>query len=256
MKVVILAGGYGSRLGSVSELIPKPMVEIGGRPIIWHIMKMYSEYGHNEFVIALGYKGTVIKDYFYNIQKYNSDFTIDTATGNIVYHNNSNDQWKVTLIDTGLKNLKGSRIMQLENYLDETNMLTYGDGVSNVDIDKLVKYHKKHGKMVTITGVKPPSLFGEVIEKNGQVISFEEKPQTSKGLINGGFMVFNKSMLDYLSSDPTCDFEFGPLEQIAAKGQVMTYKHAGFWECADTVRDVNNLNKLWDSGRADWKSWT
>ncbi len=256
MKVVILAGGYGSRLGSVSELIPKPMVEIGGRPIIWHIMKMYAEYGHNEFVIALGYKGTVIKDYFYNIQKYNSDFTVDTATGNIIYHNNSNDQWKVTLIDTGLENLKGSRIKQLENYLDETNMLTYGDGVSNVDIDKLVKYHKKHGKMVTITGVKPPSLFGEVIEKNGQVISFEEKPQTSKGLINGGFMVFNKSMLDYLSSDPKCDFEFGPLEQIAAKGQVMTYKHDGFWECADTVRDVNNLNRLWDSGRADWKSWT
>jgi glucose-1-phosphate cytidylyltransferase len=256
MKVVILAGGYGSRLGSVSELIPKPMVEIGGRPIIWHIMKMYAEYGYNEFVIALGYKSNVIKDYFYNIQKFNSDFTVDTSNGDITYHNSSNDQWKVTLINTGLDNLKGSRIKQLENYLDETNMLTYGDGVSDVDIRSLVKYHEQHGKMVTITGVKPPSLFGEVVEKDGQVISFEEKPQTSKGLINGGFMVFNKSMLDYLSTDSKCDFEFGPLEQIAAKGQVMTYKHDGFWECADTVRDVNNLNRLWDSGQADWKSWT
>jgi len=255
MKVIILAGGYGSRLGHVSELIPKPMVEVGGRPIIWHIMKIYAHYGYNEFVIALGYKANVIKDYFYKLQSYNSDFTVDTATGEVTYHNDSPDQWKVTLVDTGVETLKGGRIKRLEKYLDDVNMLTYGDGVANVDIKQLVDYHTKHGKKVTITGVKPPSLFGEVIEKDGLVLSFEEKPQTSKGLINGGFMVFNKSILDYLTTDVNCDFEFGPLEKLAAEGEVMTYKHNGFWECADTVRDVNHLNKLWNSGEAQWKIW-
>jgi len=255
MKVIILAGGYGSRLGSVSDLIPKPMVEIGGRPIIWHIMKIYAYYGFNEFVIALGYKGNVIKDYFYKLQSYNSDFTVDTATGEITYHNGSPDQWKVTLVDTGFDTLKGGRIKRLESYLDDVNMLTYGDGVSDINIMKLVEYHKNHGRLVTITGVKPPSMFGEVIEKDGLVLSFEEKPQTSKGLINGGFMVFNKKMLTYLTTDQDCDLEFGPLEKLAEGNEVMTYKHQGFWECADTVRDVNHLNKLWNSGKAQWKIW-
>jgi glucose-1-phosphate cytidylyltransferase len=255
MKVIILAGGYGSRLGHVSELIPKPMVEVGGRPIIWHIMKIYAHYGYNEFVIALGYKANVIKDYFYKLQSYNSDFTVDSATGEVTYHNGSADQWKVTLVDTGVDTLKGGRIKRLEKYLDEVNMLTYGHGVANVDIKELVDYHTKHGKKVTITGVKPPSLFGEVLEKDGLVLSFEEKPQTSKGLINGGFMVFNKSILDYLTNDVDCDFEFGPLEKLAAEGEVMTYKHNGFWECADTVRDVNHLNKLWNTKEAKWKLW-
>ena len=255
MKVIILAGGYGSRLGPVSELIPKPMVEIGGRPIIWHIMKTYAQYGFNEFVIALGYKANVIKDYFYKLRSYNSDFTVDTATGEIIYHNGSTDEWKVTLVDTGVDTLKGGRIKRLEKYLDDVNMLTYGDGVSDVDINALVDYHKNHGKLVTITGVKPPSMFGEVIEKNGLVLSFEEKPQTSKGLINGGYMVFNKQMLNYLTKDVNCDFEFGPLEKLATQGEVMTYKHQGFWECADTVRDVNHLNKLWATGKAKWKIW-
>ena len=255
MKVIILAGGYGSRLGHVTELIPKPMVEVGGRPIIWHIMKTYAHYGFNEFVIALGYKGNVIKDYFHKLQSYNSDFTVDTATGEITYHNNNVDHWKITLVDTGLETLKGGRIKRLEKYLDDVNMLTYGDGVCDININELVSYHTKHGKLVTITGVKPPSMFGEVIEKNGLVQSFEEKPQTSKGLINGGYMVFNKKMLDYLTTAVDCDFEFGPLEQLASESEVMTFKHNGFWECADTVRDVNHLNKLWETKKAKWKIW-
>ena len=255
MKVVILAGGYGSRLGHVTELIPKPMVEVGGKPILWHIMKTYAHYGYNEFVIALGYKANVIKDYFYKLHNYNCDFTVNTATGQITYHNKGTDDWQVTLVDTGLDTLKGGRIKRLEPYLDDVNMLTYGDGVCDMNIHDLVNYHTDHGKLVTITGVRPPSLFGEVLEKDGLVLSFEEKPQTSKGLINGGYMVFNKSMLDYLSADQNCDFEFGPLEEIAAKGQVMTFKHKGFWECADTVRDVNHLNKLWNTGEATWKVW-
>ena len=255
MKVIILAGGYGSRLGHVTELIPKPMVEVGGRPIIWHIMKIYAHYGYNEFVIALGYKANVIKDYFYKLQSYNSDFTVNTATGEVIYHNGAPDEWKVTLVDTGVETLKGGRIKRLEKYLDDINMLTYGDGVADVDIPKLIEFHKKHGKLVTITGVKPPSLFGEMIEKDGLVLSFEEKPQTSKGLINGGFMVFNKKMLDYLTPDVDCDFEFGPLEKLASEGQVMTYKHKGLWECADSIRDVNHLNKLWNTKEAKWKIW-
>jgi len=255
MKVIILAGGYGSRLGSVTELIPKPMVEVGGRPIIWHIMKTYAHYGYNEFVIALGYKANVIKDYFFKLQSYNNDFTIDTANGEITYHNGASDQWKVTLVDTGLETLKGGRIKRLEKYLDNVNMLTYGDGVANIDINNLVKFHENHGKLVTITGVKPPSMFGEVIEENGLVLSFEEKPQTSKGLINGGYMVFNKDMLNSLTLDVNCDFEIGPLEELAKKTEVMTFKHEGFWECADTVRDVNHLNKLWNNNEAKWKVW-
>lgn len=255
MKVVILAGGYGSRLGHVTELIPKPMVEIGGRPIIWHIMKIYAANGFNEFVIALGYKGNVIKDYFYKLKNFSSDFTVNTATGEIEYHSDNADEWKVTLVDTGLETLKGGRIKRLEKYLDDVNFLTYGDGVSNVDLQALLDYHNNHKKTVTITGVRPPSLFGEVIQKDGQVLSFEEKPQIGQGLINGGFMVFNKSMLDKLRPDVDCDFEFGPLEEFANDGEVMVHIHDGFWECADTVRDVNHLNKLWDKDEAEWKIW-
>jgi glucose-1-phosphate cytidylyltransferase len=255
MKVIILAGGYGSRLGHVSEIIPKPMVEIGGRPIIWHIMKIYAHYGYCNFVVALGYKANIIKDYFYRLQSYNSDFTVDTGSGEIIYHNKNKDNWKVTLVDTGVETLKGGRIKRLETYLDDMNMLTYGDGVADINIKSLMEFHTNHGKLVTITGVKPPSLFGEVIEKDGLVTSFEEKPQTRKGLINGGFMVFNKKVLDYLTPDKNCDFEFGPLEQLAGENEVMTYKHNGFWECADTIRDVNHLNKLWGANKAHWKLW-
>tara|TARA_Y100001970_G_C14239401_1_gene863919 strand:- start:144 stop:911 length:768 start_codon:yes stop_codon:yes gene_type:complete len=255
MKIVLLAGGYGSRLGHVSELVPKPMVEIGGKPILWHIMKTYSFYGYNDFVITLGYKSNIIKDYFLNLKNRTNDLTINTLKGDLTYHNSNYDNWNVSLIDTGVNTLKGGRIKRVEKYLDDINMLTYGDGVSNININKLVDFHKSHGKMVTITGVKPPSMFGEIIEKDGLVLSFEEKPQTSSGLINGGYMVFNKEMLNYLSEDESCDFEFGALEKIASLGEVMTYKHNGFWECADTVRDIENLNKLWLQDKAAWKVW-
>ena len=256
MKVIILAGGYGTRLGSLSELIPKPMIEIGGKPIIWHIMKIYAHFGFNEFIICLGYKGNIIKDYFYHYNNYASDFTVDLNEKIISYHNSTGENWKVTLVDTGLETLKGGRIKQVEKYLDtDINMLTYGDGVADIDINKLLKFHKSHKKIVTVTGVKPPSLFGEIIEEKGKVLSFEEKPQTSKGLISGGFMIFDKRMMDYLTEDKNCDFEFGPLEQMAKDGQVMTYKHEGFWECADTVRDVEHLNKLWNQEKAYWKVW-
>lgn len=256
MKVIILAGGYGTRLGSVTDLIPKPMIEIGGKPILWHIMKIYSHYGFREFVLCLGYKGNVIKDYFYNFNNYDCDFTIDIANNDVTFHGESREDWKVTLVDTGLNTLKGGRIKRIEKYLDDdVNMLTYGDGVANIDIPRLVEFHKDHGKLVTVSGVKPPSMFGEILEQDGRVIAFEEKPQTSQGLISGGFMVFNRTMLDYLTTDEDCDFEFGALERLTRDGQVMTYKHDGFWECADTVRDIDHLNKLWSGGNAFWKVW-
>ncbi|WP_017732502.1 glucose-1-phosphate cytidylyltransferase [Nafulsella turpanensis] len=256
MKVVILAGGFGSRLGSVTDLIPKPMIEIGGKPILWHIMKTYAHYGYKDFVICLGYKGNVIKDYFYNFAEHNCDFTVSLADNKITYHNHCAEDWNVTLVDTGLNTLKGGRIKRIEKYLDgDVHMLTYGDGVINADINELVKYHKSHNKMVTVTGVRPPSMFGEILQKEGRVLSFEEKPQASKGFINGGFMVFNKEMLNHLSEDADCDFEFNTLEKLAAEGQVMTFLHRKEWECADTVRDVDHLNKLWKNGQAFWKVW-
>jgi glucose-1-phosphate cytidylyltransferase len=257
MKTVIFAGGMGTRISEESVLKPKPMIEIGGKPILWHIMKIYAHYGINEFVLCLGYKGNIIKDYFYHFNSNNSDFTVDLCNDDIIFHNkNRIELWKVTLVDTGLDTLKGARIKRIEQYLDDDlNCLTYGDGVSNVHINKLIEFHKSHGKLITITGVKPPSMFGEIIEEDGKVLSFEEKPQTSKGLINGGYMVFHRKMLDYLSTDKNCDFEFGPLEKMAKEGQVMTYKHNGFWECADTLRDLENLNKLWMNNQAAWKVW-
>jgi len=257
VKVVILAGGYGSRLGTITDIIPKPMVQIGGKPILWHIMKIYSHYGFNDFIICLGYKGEVIKNYFYNYNCFNSDFTIDLSNKEIEYHNgNSENNWKITLVDTGINTLKGGRIKRIEKYLDsKTNMLTYGDGVGNINLKELLKFHQSRKKMVTVTGVYPPSLFGEIIEKNGKVVSFNEKPQTSKGFINGGFMVFDKEMLNYLTKDEDCDFEFGTLEKLAKKGQVMAYQHKGPWECVDTQRDIDHLNKLWSQNKAFWKVW-
>jgi len=256
MKVVILGGGWGTRLGRRTELIPKPMVEIGNRPIIWHIMKIYSSYGYNEFIICLGVKGDVIKDYFFHYDKHN-DFTIDLSNGNIEYHNSHKEKnWKVSLIDTGLNAMKGARIKRIEKYLDpDMNMLTYGDGVARININELVEFHKSHGKIITITGVHPPARFGELIERDGMITSFKEKPQTSIGLINGGFMVFNNELLDYLSPDDDCDFEIGALEELSEKGEVMVYKYSGEWECMDHERDVDHLNDLWKKKKAFWKIW-
>ncbi|MCP4147160.1 MAG: glucose-1-phosphate cytidylyltransferase [bacterium] len=257
MKTLILAGGYGSRLGNITETIPKPMVHIGGKPILWHIMKSYSHFGINEFIILLGYQGVKIKEYFFNYHMINNDFTVDLADGSHTYSGENNvENWKVTLVDTGIDTLKGGRIKRVEHYLDDDiNMLTYGDGVSDIDINALLAFHKSHGKTVTLTGVRPPSRFGELNMAGGRVLSFEEKPQVSSGMINGGFMVFNKELLNHLKPDRNCDFEFGVLEDLAKKGEVMAYEHAGFWECVDTERDLNHLNKLWETGKARWKLW-
>ena len=257
MKVIILAGGWGTRLGNRTELIPKPLVKIGNKPILWHIMKIYSHYGFNDFIICLGVKGDIIKDYFYHYDVKNNDFIIDLLNGNIEFYNNHQEKnWRVSLINTGLNTLKGGRIKRVEKYLDpEINMLTYGDGVADIDIRKLVEFHKSHGKIFTITGVHAPSRFGELIEKDGKVFSFAEKPQTSVGLINGGFMVFNNTFLDYLQPDEDCDLERGAIEELSSKGQVMIYKHEGNWECMDHERDVKHLNNLWNKNNAFWKVW-
>ena len=244
-------------MGQLSELIPKPMVTIGNKPILWHIMKIYSHYGYNDFVIALGVKGYVIKEYFYDFEVLNNDFTVDLSSGKITYHNkHSEAHWKVTLVDTGLNTLKGGRIKRLEKYLNyDINMVTYGDGVADIDINKLINFHKSHGKTITISGVHPSARFGELEVKEGRVLSFVEKPKSVKSYINGGFMVFNRNLLNHLTEDEDCDFEFGPLEELAQKGEVMFYKHEGNWECMDHERDVEYLNKLWNEKKAFWKIW-
>ena len=257
MKAIILAGGWGTRLEGEDGRIPKPMVQIGNRPILWHIMKIYSYYGIDEFIICLGVKADVIKHYFYNYEAINSDFTIDLSSGNIEYKvKHKETDWKVTLVDTGLNTLKGGRIKRVEKYLEsDINMLTYGDGVADININELVEFHKSHGKTITISGVHQPARFGELYQKDGVVGVFKEKPKTSQGMINGGFMVFKKEMLDYLTDDENCDFEIGPLEEIAKIGQAMVFKHEGRWECVDHGRDVAHLNKLWNNNQAFWKVW-
>jgi len=255
MKTIILAGGWGTRLGQITELVPKPMVYIGDKPILWHIMKIYDHYGYKDFIISAGVKVRIIKDFFMNYELYAKDFTRDLSTGHIHFENNDNNpDWRVTIADTGLNTLKGARIKRVEKYLDDdVNMVTYGDGLSDVNIADLVDFHRAHGRTITITGVHPPARFGEIMESNNRVLSFEEKPQTSIGLINGGFMVFNRNLLDYLTEDEACDFEFGALELLAKQGEVMVYKHEGLWECIDHERDLKHLNSLWDNNRAFWR---
>ena len=257
MKIIIFAGGWGTRLDGQDERLPKPMIQIGNKPILWHIMKIYSYYGFNEFIICLGVKAEIIKNYFHNYETLNSDFTIDIGSGKIQYHNSHEENnWKISLVDTGLNTLKGGRIKRIEPYLDsKINMVTYGDGVADINVKKLVEFHKSHGKTITITGVYPPARFGELIEENGIVRLFQEKPQASQGVINGGFMVFNKELLNHLNENENCDFERGPLEKLAKNGEVMVYKHDGSWECMDHGRDVVYLNKLWNEGKAFWKVW-
>jgi len=258
MKTIILAGGWGSRLGVITELIPKPMVPIGGKPVLWHIMKIYSHYGFNEFIIALGVKGDVIKEYFSKFEIINNDFSIDLNNNKITYHNKQNEnEWIVTLVDTGLNTLKGGRIKRVEKYLDDNiNMLTYGDCVADIDINALLKFHKEHRKIITLSGVNTPSRFGELICKGSEVQSFVEKPQMSAGTINGGFMVFNNKLLNYLNENDKCDFEVNTLEKLAEDGEVMVYKHKGKWDCMDNERDVKYLNKIWDANKAFWKVWS
>jgi glucose-1-phosphate cytidylyltransferase len=257
-KVVILCGGLGTRLKEETEVKPKPMVEIGNKPILWHVMKIYAHYGFKDFILCLGYKGEIIKEYFLNYDILNSDFTIKLGPEKAVTIHNASEErdWSITLAETGNSALKGARLKRIEKYIKEdTFMVTYGDGVGNIDIRKLLDFHNRHGKIATVTGVRPPSLFGELVVKDNRALLFSEKPQTSAGLISGGFFVFNRKLLDYLTDDDNCDFEKGPLEQIAAEGELMVYTHDGSWACMDTYRDVEYLNKLWRNNQAFWKVW-
>ena len=257
MKTIILAGGWGSRMGELADLVPKPMINIGSRPILWHIMQSYLKYGFKEFIIALGVKGDVIKDYFINYKNKVSDVEIDIQKDQIFYHINDKDRKlltaKITLVETGLNTLKGARIKRLQSYLgnDENFFLTYGDGLSDVNIQKLLKFHLEHKKIFTITGVRPSGRFGELKEHNNIVKSFKEKPK-SNALINGGFMVFNKGLLKYLNIRENCDLEYGALEKLAKLNQVSVFKHNGNWECMDHERDVKYLNDLYANKAAFW----
>lgn len=257
IPVVILCGGLGTRLGSETETKPKPMVEIGGLPILWHVMKIYSFWGYNNFILTLGYKSEVIKHYFMFHKEYNNNLEINLKTGKRKYLNKSDIiDWNIKLIDTGLDTLKGGRIKRIEKYVETDRfMLTYGDGVANININKLVEFHKSHGKLCTLTGVNPPSRFGEIVHKESNVLSFSEKPQASIGLINGGFMVHEKEIFDYLSPDVNADFEIGPLEKLAREGRIQMYKLPGTWACMDNIRDVVYLDKIWREGKAFWKLW-
>ena len=256
MKVLILAGGFGTRLSEETEIVPKPLVEIGGRPVLWHIMKSYSHYGFNEFVILLGYKGYYIKEFFANYFLHQSDVTIDLSSGKMDIHRNESEPWKVTLLDTGLNTMTGGRIKRAAGIINnEPFMLTYGDGVANINITELNNFHKNHGKLITMTSIQPEGRFGAVeIAENNMVTSFREKPKGDGSWINGGYFVCQPQVLDYISSDKTI-FEKEPLESLATKKQLVTYQHNGFWKCMDTLRDKVQLNEMWDAGQAKWKIW-
>jgi len=258
MKVVILCGGLGTRLREETEFKPKPMIEIGNKPILWHIMKTYSYYGVKDFVLCLGYKGESIKEYFCNYEVLNSDFTIELGKNkNIDIHgSHDEDGWRITFVDTGDRTLKGARLKQVEKYIDgDIFMATYGDGVSNVNIKALLDFHKSHGKIATVTGVNPTSLFGDLKISGEKVEVFREKSKSDRNFVSGGFFVFSRKIFDYLNRDEDCDLEMGPMEQIAKKGELMVYKHTDFWACMDTYRDVEYLNKLWKENKATWKVW-
>ena len=254
MKVVILAGGFGTRISEESHLKPKPMIEIGEMPILWHIMKQYSHFGFNDFIICAGYKQSVIKEWFANYFIHTSDITFDFSKGNeILVHNRHSEPWKVTIVDTGLNTMTGGRIKRVKEYIgNETFFLTYGDGVSNVDIQRTLEYHKFHGKLATITAIQPEGRFGYIDLNNEQVLSFREKSEKDTGWINAGFMVLEPKVIDYIEDDKTV-FEREPMENIAKDGQMVCFKHTGFWQCMDTLRDKEKLEQLWSSGNAPWK---
>jgi glucose-1-phosphate cytidylyltransferase len=257
LKVVILAGGYGTRIRDVADDIPKPMISIGPYPILWHIMKTYAHFGHKEFIICLGYKGQVIKDFFLNYEAYTRDFTISFGgESKRVYHSDHDESdWKVTLADTGIHSMTGNRISRIRNYLgdDEEFLLTYGDGVSDVDIDALLAYHKSHGRILTVTGVRPPGRFGEMLHgKDGEITEFNEKPQTEAGRISGGYFVANRKLFDYLDDRDALVFEESPIKKLVSDGQMMMYEHDGFWQPMDTGREYKLLNSLYENGEAPW----
>ncbi len=255
MKVAILAGGMGSRLAEETEFKPKPMVEIGGYPILWHIMKHYSGYGHNQFIVALGYKGEIIKKYMTDYNAQNSNVTVNLKNGDIKYDESNIPNWTVELIDTGIRTNTGGRIKKLKPYIgNETFMLTWGDGVSNVDLDKLIAFHKSHGKLATLTAVRPPARYGYMIFDGDKIVEFTEKPQIGEGWINGAFFVLEPEIFDYIEGDETA-WEKEPLERLAKDGQLMAYQHESFWQCMDTLREKYILEHIWQSGNVPWKTW-
>lgn len=256
MKVAILAGGVGTRLAEETVVKPKPMVEIGGRPILWHIMMYYSHYGHDEFAIALGYKGEYIKKYMVDYSSLHSNLTVKVRNGDVkVHETDDHPDWTVDLIDTGMETLTGGRIKRLAPYLgNQTFMLTWGDGVSNVDLGKLLEFHRSHGKIATLTAVRPTARFGHLELDGNRIREFSEKPQTSEGWINGAFFVLEPAVFDYIDGDST-QWEKEPMERLAKDGQLMAYKHNGFWQCMDTLRDKHLLQGLWDKGNPPWKTW-
>ncbi len=256
MKVVILAGGFGTRLSEETDIKPKPMIEIGGKPILWHIMKIYSHYGFKEFVICLGYKGYIIKEYFANYFLHQSDVTINLKENNIEVHDSKAEAWKITLVDTGLNTQTGGRIKRIQKYINnETFMLTYGDGVANINIADLLKFHSKYAKYATVTAVQPLGRFGAIsLDVQDNVLRFQEKPKGDGSWINGGFFVLEPQVFDYIEGDETI-WEREPLENLAKDSQIIAYKHSGFWRPMDTLRDKRELGELWNTNKADWKVW-
>jgi glucose-1-phosphate cytidylyltransferase len=255
MKVAILAGGYGTRLQEETTTRPKPMVEVGGRPLLWHIMKSYHSFGFSDFIVLLGYKGEVIKDYFLHYRHRANDLTIDTRTGETIVHDGGHEDWTVHLLDTGLQTMTGGRMRRLAPIVGhETFMLTYGDGLVDADLRKVLEFHKRMGRLATVTAVRPPARFGGLHFDGDLVSKFDEKPQIGEGWINGGFFVLEPKVLDYIDGDATT-WEREPLERLAAEGQLAAYRHESFWQCVDTMRDLNLLESMWQSGTAPWKRW-
>ena len=254
MKTIILCGGLGTRLAEETQIRPKPMVEVGGRPILWHIMKIYERHGFKDFMLALGYKGEVIKDYFLNYHARQSDLTVQLKSGQVDYTNPTSEDWRVSLIDTGAGTMTGGRLLRLKQNLSSggTFMLTYGDGVSDVDLTALLAFHRSHGRLATVTAVRPSARFGNLHIASNQVTDFEEKPQTGEGWINGGFFVFEPGVFDFIADDAVI-LEKAPLEQLARRGELMAFRHAGYWQSMDTLRDKQALEEMWASGEAPWK---
>jgi glucose-1-phosphate cytidylyltransferase len=255
VKVVILAGGLGTRLAEETDARPKPMVEVGGQPVLWHIMKHYDSFGFSEFCVALGYKGEVVKRYFLDYALLAGTMTVDLADGKVTPTERLPERWKVHLVDTGRDTNTGGRVGRLRTWLeDDTFMLTYGDGVADVDLVKLVEFHKGHGKLATVTAVRPPARFGEMLFADGDAVSFTEKPQMGEGWINGGFMVFEPSVLDLVAGDET-SLEADVLEELSERGELVAYRHDSFWQCVDTLRELRSLRSLWETGSAPWVTW-